>query len=50
MCVVFSPSSGKILTDDKSKPETETEVKKAPSEVKTVPTEAVKLNGNESKA
>ncbi|XP_046898895.1 neural cell adhesion molecule 1a isoform X8 [Hypomesus transpacificus] len=41
---------GKILTDDKSKPETETEVKKAPSEVKTVPTEAVKLNGNESKA
>ncbi|XP_062309873.1 neural cell adhesion molecule 1a isoform X9 [Osmerus eperlanus] len=41
---------GKILTEDKSKPETETEVKKAPSEVKTVPTEAAQLNGNESKA
>lgn len=41
---------GKILTDDKSKTETETEVKKAPSEVKTVPNEAAQTNGNESKA
>ncbi|XP_045078519.1 neural cell adhesion molecule 1-like isoform X12 [Coregonus clupeaformis] len=42
---------GKIVTDDKSKvPETVTEVKKTLSEVKTVPNEAAKTNGNESKA
>ncbi|XP_024287753.1 neural cell adhesion molecule 1 isoform X14 [Oncorhynchus tshawytscha] len=42
---------GKIMTGDKSKaPETATEVKKALSEVKTVPNEAAKTNGNESKA
>ncbi|XP_041749779.1 neural cell adhesion molecule 1 isoform X25 [Coregonus clupeaformis] len=42
---------GKIVTDDKSKaPAMETEVKKAPTEVKTVPNEAVQTNGNESKA
>ncbi|XP_029546682.1 neural cell adhesion molecule 1a isoform X9 [Salmo trutta] len=42
---------GKIVTDDKSKaPEKATEVKKALSEVKTVPNEAAKTNGNESKA
>ncbi|XP_071183514.1 neural cell adhesion molecule 1-like isoform X2 [Salvelinus alpinus] len=42
---------GKIVTDDKSKaPETATEVKKALSDVKTVPNEAAKTNGNESKA
>ncbi|KAL0994518.1 hypothetical protein UPYG_G00123300 [Umbra pygmaea] len=40
---------GKIVTDDKSKA-TETEVKKALSEVKTVPNEAAQTNGNESKA
>uniref|UniRef100_A0A4W5LWJ3 Neural cell adhesion molecule 1a n=1 Tax=Hucho hucho TaxID=62062 RepID=A0A4W5LWJ3_9TELE len=42
---------GKIMIDDKSKaPEMETEVKKAPTEVKTVPNEAAQTNGNESKA
>eukprot|EP00063_Salmo_salar_P018015 XP_013992850.1 PREDICTED: neural cell adhesion molecule 1-like isoform X12 [Salmo salar] len=42
---------GKIVTDDKSKaPEKAIEVKKALSEVKTVPNEAAKTNGNESKA
>uniref|UniRef100_A0A4W5LWA5 Neural cell adhesion molecule 1a n=1 Tax=Hucho hucho TaxID=62062 RepID=A0A4W5LWA5_9TELE len=49
LCVVLS--SGKIMIDDKSKaPEMETEVKKAPTEVKTVPNEAAQTNGNESKA
>lgn len=49
LCVVFS--SGKIMTEDKSiAPEMETEVKKAPTEVKTVPNEAAQTNGNESKA
>ncbi|KPP79836.1 hypothetical protein Z043_100556, partial [Scleropages formosus] len=38
-----------VVADDKSKPE-ETEVKKTPSEVKTVPNEAAQTNGNESKA
>nr|XP_029527170.1 neural cell adhesion molecule 1-like isoform X15 [Oncorhynchus nerka] len=42
---------GKIMTEDKSlAPEMETEVKKAPTEVKTVPNEAAQTNGNESKA
>uniref|UniRef100_A0A8C7J2D1 Neural cell adhesion molecule 1 n=1 Tax=Oncorhynchus kisutch TaxID=8019 RepID=A0A8C7J2D1_ONCKI len=49
LCVVLS--SGKIMTEDKSiAPEMETEVKKAPTEVKTVPNEAAQTNGNESKA
>ncbi|XP_045573191.1 neural cell adhesion molecule 1 isoform X13 [Salmo salar] len=42
---------GKIMTEDKSKaPEMETEVKKAQTEVKTIPNEAAQTNGNESKA
>nr|XP_046181385.1 neural cell adhesion molecule 1-like isoform X18 [Oncorhynchus gorbuscha] len=42
---------GKIMTEDKSlAPEMETEVKKAPTEVKTIPNEAAQTNGNESKA
>ncbi|KAM6969923.1 neural cell adhesion molecule 1a isoform 2-T2 [Aplochiton taeniatus] len=41
---------GKIVTDDKSKGEVETEVKKALTDVKTVPNEAPQTNGNESKA
>lgn len=40
---------GKIIVDDKSKAP-ETEVKKPPAEVKTVPNEAPQANGNESKA
>lgn len=49
LCVVLS--SGKIMTEDKSKaPEMETEVKKAQTEVKTIPNEAAQTNGNESKA
>ncbi|XP_066502218.1 neural cell adhesion molecule 1a isoform X1 [Hoplias malabaricus] len=40
---------GKIIADEKSKSE-ETEVKKPPAEVKTVPNEAPQTNGNESKA
>ncbi|KAK7131095.1 hypothetical protein R3I94_016284 [Phoxinus phoxinus] len=40
---------GKIIVDDKSKAP-ETEVKKTPAEVKTVPNEAPQTNGNESKA
>ncbi|CAM4668492.1 unnamed protein product [Leuciscus chuanchicus] len=40
---------GKIVVDDKSKAP-ETEVKKTPAEVKTVPNEAPQTNGNESKA
>ncbi|MBN3302544.1 NCAM1 protein, partial [Amia calva] len=39
----------KIPVDDKSKPD-ETDVKKTPSEVKTVPNEATQTNANESKA
>lgn len=51
MCGTLLPFSGKIVTDDKSKaPEKAIEVKKALSEVKTVPNEAAKTNGNESKA
>ncbi|XP_049322460.1 neural cell adhesion molecule 1a isoform X10 [Astyanax mexicanus] len=44
-----SQDDGKIIADDKSKSE-ETEVKKPPAEVKTVPNEAPQTNGNESKA
>ncbi|XP_017575335.1 neural cell adhesion molecule 1a isoform X9 [Pygocentrus nattereri] len=40
---------GKIVADEKSKSE-DTEVKKLPAEVKTVPNEAPQTNGNESKA
>ncbi|XP_048022403.1 neural cell adhesion molecule 1a isoform X22 [Megalobrama amblycephala] len=40
---------GKTIVDDKSKAP-ETEVKKTPAEVKTVPNEAPQTNGNESKA
>ncbi|KAG1940667.1 neural cell adhesion molecule, partial [Pimephales promelas] len=40
---------GKLIVDDKSKVP-ETEVKKTPAEVKTVPNEAPQTNGNESKA
>uniref|UniRef100_A0A6Q2WTG6 Neural cell adhesion molecule 1 n=1 Tax=Esox lucius TaxID=8010 RepID=A0A6Q2WTG6_ESOLU len=40
---------GKVVTDDTSKA-METDVKKAVSEVKTVPNEAAQTNGNESKA
>ncbi|XP_036444754.1 neural cell adhesion molecule 1a isoform X1 [Colossoma macropomum] len=40
---------GKIVADEKSKSE-DTEVKKPPAEVKTVPNEAPQTNGNESKA
>ncbi|XP_067280357.1 neural cell adhesion molecule 1a isoform X1 [Pseudorasbora parva] len=42
-------NDGKIIVDDKSKAP-ETEVKKTPAEVKTVPNEAPQTNGNESKA
>lgn len=44
----FFPS-GKITVDEKSKA-VETEVKKNPTELKTVPNEAPQTNGNESKA
>ncbi|XP_051732796.1 neural cell adhesion molecule 1a isoform X5 [Ctenopharyngodon idella] len=40
---------GKTIVDDKSKAP-ETDVKKTPAEVKTVPNEAPQTNGNESKA
>ncbi|XP_036444757.1 neural cell adhesion molecule 1a isoform X4 [Colossoma macropomum] len=44
-----SQDDGKIVADEKSKSE-DTEVKKPPAEVKTVPNEAPQTNGNESKA
>ncbi|XP_017575329.1 neural cell adhesion molecule 1a isoform X3 [Pygocentrus nattereri] len=44
-----SQDDGKIVADEKSKSE-DTEVKKLPAEVKTVPNEAPQTNGNESKA